>query len=171
MTGSGNILHILRRRSASLGRFILVLFAFAAASAGAAPCFSMSTSDAGARHDVSDSASVTSHDHSQGAGHDHSNAADQPNGSHSPCPHCPVGAAMSDDASSSSHAFCSASDDASDAAKPTWSPPVLKHVLSTGLIQLLPVDPQPQLFSPQLLAPDAASLSVPLNLRNCVFLI
>jgi hypothetical protein len=171
MTGSGNIFRILRRRRASLGRFILVLFAFTAASAGAAPCFSMSRSDASAHHDVNDVASVTSHEHSQAVRHDHSATANQPHGSHSPCPHCPVGAAMSDDASSSSHAFCSASDDASDSTKPSWSPPTVKHLLSTGLIQLLPVDPRPKLRAARLPPPDTACSSVPLNLRNCVFLI
>jgi hypothetical protein len=78
---------------------------------------------------------------------------------------------MSENGSSSSHAFCSASDDASDGAKPSWSLPAFKHVLSTALVELLPLESRHS-FSSALQSPtDAVCPSVALNLRHCVFLI
>ena len=46
MRRSSNILRILRRRRAGLGRFVVGLFAFASVSLQAAPCFAMATSAA-----------------------------------------------------------------------------------------------------------------------------
>ena len=170
MKRSGNILRSLRRRRASMGRLVLILFAFAAASAGAAPCFAMAATD-GAVHQDNAPAPVTAHADSHAAGHDHAATGDHHQKPHSPCPHCPMGAAASANASSGSHAFCSAGDDASDGAKPTWSPPALKDVLSTALIQLLPQYRPPRFASALQPRSDAALPSVALNLRHCVLLI
>lgn len=169
MTRSGNILRRLRRRRASTGRLVLILFAFATASAGAAPCFAMSAPDA-VVHEGSGPAAVI-HDHSHGGGHDHAAAGDEHQKPHSPCPHCPMGAGAHGNASSGSHAFCSAGDHASDGAKPTWSPPALKDVLSTALIQILPEYRPPRFASALQPRSDAAFPSVALNLRHCVLLI
>jgi hypothetical protein len=170
-----NTFRILRRHRAGLGRFVLILFALAAAGASAAPCLAMTVPNApGAHHsDVAPvGTSPAAHDHSHAIDHDHSTpAADQEGGSHGPCSHCPLSVAMTASASSGSHASCSASDHASDGAKPGWSPPVFKHVLATALIELLPIEPRPRLALAQQPPPAATSPSVALNLRHCVFLI
>ena len=128
MTGPTNTFRRLRRHRGGLGRFVLVLFALASAGAGAAPCLAMAAPDATAAHH-SDAhvtpigASAAAHDHSHAVQHDHSTpAADQDGGSHGPCSHCPPSVGMTANASSGSHALCSATDQASDVAKPGWSP-------------------------------------------------
>jgi hypothetical protein len=172
-----NTFRILRRHRAGLGRFVLVLFALAAASAGAAPCLAMALPNAagvhhGDAHVAPMGTSAAAHDHSHAVEHDHSTpAADQEGGSHGPCSHCPLSAGMTANASSGSHASCSVSDHASDGAKPGGSPPVFKHVLATALIELLPIEPRPRLAFAQQPPPEATSPSVALNLRHCVFLI
>jgi hypothetical protein len=177
MTGPTNTLRILRRHRAGLGRFVLVLFALASAGAGAAPCLAMAAPAAtAAHHSDAHSApmgtSAAAHDHSHAVEHDQSTpAADQDGGSHGPCTHCPLSVGMTANASSGSHALCSATDHASDGAKPGWSPPVLKHVLATALIELLPIEPRPRLAFAQQPRLEATSPSVALNLRHCVFLI
>jgi hypothetical protein len=176
MTGLSNTIGVLRRRRADLGRLVLILFALASASAGAAPCLAMAVPDSpGAHHSDTHMASLaadSAHDHVHAMEHEHSTPpVDQRDGSHGPCSHCPLAVSMDGSASSSSHAFCSAADDASDTAKPNWSPPALKHVLSTALIRLLPVDPRSSLASARQPPPEAAPPSVALNLRHCVFLI
>jgi hypothetical protein len=174
--GLSNTFSVLRRRRAGLGRFVLVLFALASATAGAAPCLAMAVTDAAGAHDsdahMASMVAEKAHDQSHAVEHRHSTPpADRDDGSHGPCSHCPPSVSMAGAASSASHAFCSASDDASDAAKPSWSPPAFKHVLSTALIQLLPVDFLPSLASAPQPPPEAAPPSVALNLRHCVFLI
>ena len=176
MTGLSNTFRVLRRRRADLGRFVLVLFALASASVGAAPCLAMASGAPSAHHSDAHTASVATeavHDHSQAVHHENHSTppANQTDGSHGPCSHCPPSVAMNGAASSASHAFCSATDDGSDAAKPSWSPPAFKHVLSTALIQLLPAHSRPSLASAQQHPPEAAPPSVALNLRHCVFLI
>ena len=175
MTGLSDTFRVLRRRRADLGRFVLLLFALASASAGAAPCLAMASGAPTAHHSDAHIASLAAepvHDHSHAVHQEHSTPpADQTDGSHGPCSHCPPSVAMDGAASSASHAFCSATDDVSDAAKPTWSPPAFKHVLATALIQLLPADSRPSLALAQQPPPEAAPPSVALNLRHCVFLI
>ena len=179
MTRPTNTFRILRRHRAGLGRFVLVLFALASASAGAAPCLAMAAPDATAAHHsdahvapMGTGTSAAAHDHSHAVEPDHSTpAADQDGGSHGPCSHCPPSVGMTANASSGSHALCSATDHASDGAKPGWSPPVFKDVLATALIELLPIEPRPPLAFAQLRPPEATSRSVALNLRHCVFLI
>lgn len=175
MTGLSNTFRVLRRRRADLGRFVLVLFALASASAGAAPCLAMASGASSAHHSDTHMAPLAAeavHEHSHAVHQEHSTPpADQTDGSHGPCSHCPPSVSMDGAASSASHAFCSATDDGSDAAKPSWSPPAFKHVLSTALSQLLPADSRPSLASAQQPPPEAAPPSVALNLRHCVFLI
>lgn len=177
MTRPTNTFRILRRHRAGLGRVVLVLFALVSASAGAAPCLAMAAPDATAAHH-SDAhvapigTSAAAHDHSHAVEPDHSTpAADQDGGSHGPCSHCPPSVEMTATASSGSHALCSATDHASDGAKPGWSLLVFKHVLATALIELLPIEPRPRLAFAQQPPPEATSPSVALNLRHCVFLI
>jgi hypothetical protein len=185
MTRPTNTFHILRRHRAGLGRLVLVLFALAAASASAAPCLAMGVPNAPVAH-YTDAhvapmpASATAHDHSHAVEHDHSHAlehdhaapaADQEGGSHGSCSHCPLSAGMTANASLGSHASCSVSDHASDGAKPSWSPPVFKHVLATALVELLPIEPRHRLAFAQRPHPEATSPSVALNLRHCVLLI
>ena len=178
MTRPTDTVRILRRHRAGLGRFVLVLFALAAASASAAPCTPMAVPTApGAHHSDARVApmgiSAAAHDHSHAVEPDHStSAAAEDGGSHGPCSHCPLSVAMTANASSGSHALCSGNDHASDGAKPGgWSPPVFKHVLATALIELLPIEPRPRLAFAQQSRPEATSPSVALNLRHCVFLI
>ena len=177
MTGPTNTFRILRRHRAGLGRLVLALFALASASAGAAPCLTMAAPDATAAHHsdahvAPTGTSAAAHDHSHAVEHDHSTpAADQDAGSHGPCTHCPLSVGMTANASSGSHALCSATDHASDGAKLGWSPPVFKHVLATAVIELPPIEPRPSLALAQQPRPEVPCPSVALNLRHCVFLI
>lgn len=177
MNGLSTTFRVLRRRRADLGRFVLVLFALASASAGAAPCLAMTAQAApGTQHSDSHTASMTAdtaqqHSHGMQLQHEHSMpSADESGESHGPCAHCPPSVSMDGIGSPAQHAFCSASDDVSDAGKPNWSPPAFKHVLSMALVQFVPVGSRPSLASRQP-APQAAPPSVALNLRHCVFLI
>jgi hypothetical protein len=157
-----------------LGRLVLMLFALATASAGAAPCFAMSAA-APASQQSHEVASVAAHDHARVAAHEHAAnyepaaAGGEHRQPHDPCPHCPLGAAAN--AESASHAHCAANDDASDAAKPTGSPPASKHVFATAQLQLLPEYRPPRLRSALQASADAALSSIALNLRHCVLLI
>lgn len=179
MAGPNNTFRRLRRHRAGLGRLLLLLFAFASASAGAVPCWAMAVPGATHTHHADAHMAVAAvdtsaadHSHSHAFEHDHMTpAADQDGGPHAPCSHCPPSAKMTSDASSGAHALCSTADHASDGAKPGWSPPAFKHVLSTALIELLPIEPRPRLAFPQQPPSEAASPSVALNLRHCVLLI
>jgi len=171
MIGRTNILGSLRRRRATLGRFVCLLFAFATVSAGAAPCFAMGVpSEAVGQQDVH-SHSSAHHDHAQSGTHEHTTSVDHGDHGPSPCPHCPLSIGMSDAASTSSHAYCAAGDDVADSGKASVSLPLFKHLLAVAVIQVDPVRSQPSSAWGKQLPVDASSPSVALNLRHCVFLI
>ncbi len=174
MSGRTSILGILRRRRASVGRFVLVWFALAAASVGAAPCFAMMVSagpaahhDA-AMHHASQPASAAHHH-----GDDHSAPTAQLESPAQPssCAHCPLAMAMAGHDSTASHSFCSAADDVSDAGKPSVPTTAFKLVLSVPIVELLPFDPGPSLARDRQRPRDADVTSIAINLRHCVFLI
>jgi hypothetical protein len=178
MTGRTSFIGTLRRRKASVGRVVLAWFVLATASFGAAPCFAMAVSGpASAEHATSADRDHTgshatashdrmhAHDHSAGASEQHDQ---QPS---TPCAHCPLSIAMAGAGSTSSHAFCSAVDDVSDAGKPGATPVALKTVLSLPIIELLPFDHGPSRARDKQRPRDAAAPSIALNLRHCVLLI
>jgi hypothetical protein len=171
MVRRGNILTSLRRRRASLGRFVFALFAFASASAGAAPCFAMEGSAEAIAPHESPAHVSPNHDHAHAAVHDRSMSVE--NGDRAPdaCPHCPLLMGVSGDTSTSSHAFCSATDDLVDSGKTSVPLPLFKHVLSAAVIQIVPDRSQPSCAWTKHIRVDATAPSVALNLRHCVFLI
>jgi hypothetical protein len=172
MSGPTELLGRLRRRRATLGRSVLVLFALASFSAGAAPCFAMAASTAPVvQHHVSHQGGAPSHAHSPAASHEHGAPLDR--GGEpvpSPCPHCPLTAAPSSNAASA-HSFCSAGDDVADSGKSVTTLPSFKHVLLAAVVELLPVDREPRFSPPRRPPTEVAAPSVALNLRHCVFLI
>jgi hypothetical protein len=167
-----NILASLRRRRASIGRFILALFAFASVAIGAAPCLAMAVQMNVPIIHHGDVPSA-SHEHSHMGAHGDGGAMGEHVSQHSPerCPHCPLSAGMPGHDSSGSHSSCSALDDVADYAQPSTSLPSVKYVLPAPVLEISAT----RLFRP----PDAAAArlrgpaysSVALNVRHCVFLI
>jgi hypothetical protein len=78
---------------------------------------------------------------------------------------------MPTNASSSSHALCSAVDDTSDGSKSSTQLPLFKHVAWVVRIELPTAYLQPSTAWERHLAVDETAQSVALNLLNCVFLI
>jgi hypothetical protein len=169
MSGPTELLGKLRRRRATLGRSVLVLFALASFSAGAAPCFAMAASTApDVQHHAAHQAGAPSHAHPPAASHEHGAPAHR--GEHAPCPHCPLTTAPASSAASA-HSFCSAGDDAADSAKSVTTLPSFKHASLAAVVELLPVDREPRSPPPRQPPTEVAAPSVALNLRHCVFLI
>jgi hypothetical protein len=172
MIGATNVLGRLRRRRASLGRFVVLLFGLATLSAGAAPCLAMGASAAPstALHQ-SEHGDGASHAHLHAAPpHQHSIASDEVDHAPSPCSHCPLAAVLSGDAKSV-HAFCAAVDDVSDGGKPVAKLPPFKYASLAALVEALPIEGEPSPSSPRRPPAEAAAPSVALNLLHCVFLI
>jgi hypothetical protein len=149
---------------------VLAWFVLASASVGAAPCFAMTLSATPAEHHGGTVRATVAHDHSHAAAHDDSAPSEQPDRP-TPCKHCPLSVAMAGSGSTSSHAFCSAADDVSDGGKPSVPPIAFKTILSVPIVELLPFDQGPSLTREKQRQPDAATTSIALNLRHCVFLI
>jgi hypothetical protein len=171
MVGRINILASLRRRRATLGRLFCLLFALATVSAGAAPCFAMGVPSQAIADQDAHAHSSANHEHTQVVAHDHATSVDAGDRAHSPCPHCPLSTGRSESVSTSSHAYCSATDDLADSGKTSPSLPPFKHLLSVALIDVDPVRSQPRYGWSRRLPVDSAFPSVALNLRHCVFLI
>ena len=172
MIGRTNILRSLRRRTATLGRFVCLLFAFATVSAAGAPCFAMGvSSNAVAQHDEHAHHVSASQDRTQASLHDHATSMGDADLAPSPCPHCPLSTTMAADTSTGSHAYCSAADEAADSGKSGVSLPLFKYILSVAVSQSAPVHSRPSSAWSKQLPVDATYASVALNLRHCVFLI
>lgn len=171
-----SILAVLRRQRDRLGRFVVAAFAVASFTASGAPCFAMTSVQTHA-----DDQAVTTHAHGSdhhGSSMDHGHAghpAGHDDGSQPPgspyCPHCLSAAAMPGHELSSAHSFCSAFDETVDQASCSASPSFAKHVLLAATFALPPplVFHPPPRPSPRVAASRASP--IPLNLRNCVFLI
>ena len=171
MRRSIDILGRLRRRRATWGRVVLALFALAAFSAGAAPCFAMAASSTPVvQHHGAHSAGAPTHAHTHGAAHEHGTPSAEVEHAPTPCPHCPLTVALAGSATSA-HSFCSAADDASDGSNAVTTLPVLKHVPLAAVVEILPVNRNPSPSSPRQPPTEVAAPSVALNLRHCVFLI
>jgi hypothetical protein len=175
-----NLLGILRRRRAGVGRFVLAWFVLASASAPAAPCFAMALAATPAayaaattHHDRASPHAAAGHENSHSTAHHHPVASEQPDPPRdppSPCTHCPLSLAMAG-GWASSHALCSAADDVAEGGKPSAQPIAFKTILSAPIIVLVPVDPGPRFIRGKQLPSDCAATSLRLNLRHCVFLI
>ena len=182
MSRRTNILVSLRRRRASLGRFLCLVFAMASLSVGAAPCFAMAApAGPDSRHDShAQASSHTSgnHEHSHAVSHDrHAGAADHAmsmegsSGVPGACPHCPLSVGMSSEASTGAHAFCSAGDDVADSGNSGAFPLLFKHAVSSAVIQVDLALSRPSRACNNQRPLDVSSSAVALNLRHCVFLI
>lgn len=169
-----NILASLRRRRATLGRLVCLLFAFATITAGAAPCFAMAASpesvaDPGVSHH--EMAGHHDHSHALAGAHDHTMSSGETDHGSKPCPHCPLSSSMAGEGSLGSHALCSAGDDVADSGKTPVSVPVFKHLLSAPIVHLPAFHSHPSHAWTKQLAVAATGQVVALNLRHCVFLI
>jgi hypothetical protein len=175
MIGRTNLLAMIRRRRASLGRLVLASFAVASITIGALPCFAMGVATKGApvaHHGAAHSDSASgNHEHSHPA--THPGATPLAGSPHSPshCPHCPQSASMPGHASGNSHSLCAAVDDTSDRTQSSTLPLHLKHLLLAPLLELAPpsLHPPPGIPASRMLVPPCSSVA--LNLRHCVFLI
>lgn len=165
-----NVLRMLRRRSASVGRVVLAWFALAAFGAGAAPCYAMTVGSL-AEH-VAHPQPASGNDHSHSATHAHAASAvaggEVPS---TPCPHCPLSAGMASSTAASSHALCAAGDELADGGNAPIAVPVLKHVVALVVSEVPLLDPGPRPAWSQRRPSGAASTAVALNLRYCVLLI
>jgi hypothetical protein len=165
-----NVLRMLRRRSASVGRVVLAWFALATFGAGAAPCYAM-TVGSPATH-AAPAQAASGHQHSHSAMHDRAGPAVA--GGELPstaCPHCPLSVGMASSTAASSHALCAAGDEVADGGKAPLPVPMFKHVAALVVGELPPLDPGPRPAWSQRRPSGAAGTAVALNLRYCVLLI
>lgn len=172
MHRSANIFRTLRRYRASVGRLALAWFAFAAASAGAAPCFAMAAAEsAPAHHDRPHADLAAGHHHLHPAADDRAPpAAADDHSAATPCAHCPLAMAMSSGTATGSHSLC-AGDEVADGGKPGVSVPAFQLLPALATVHPPPIDVRPSRAYRQQRPSGAAGAAVALNLRYCVFLI
>jgi hypothetical protein len=162
-----------RRRSNSLGRFVLAWFVVAWFALAGAPCFAMANANVDAGEHAAETHAHGHHgralshgDSTPAVGHDH--ASTQKGPAH--CPHCPLSAALPSHAPSIDHSFCSAYDEVAD--QTCFAPPSFaKHVV---LAPAFAAPPPLKFHPPPRSSPRATGTqrsSIALNLRNCVLLI
>lgn len=170
MNRRANVLRMLRRRSARVGRVVLAWFALATLGAGAAPCYAMAVAPS-VEH-AAHAQPAVGHDHSHTAPHHHTAAvvtdSELPP---TPCPHCPLSVGMSAGGTTGSHALCAAGDEVADGGNAPLAVPAFKHAAAVVVSELPPLDPGPSPASSQRRPSGAATTAVALNLRYCVFLI
>jgi hypothetical protein len=157
----------------------LAFFAVATVTMTGAPCFAMAAGAQGSRavhHEMHAGMTMVAHHHSHFAHAAEQNASSAHGGADPAhhCPHCPLAAPMSGytTTASGSHAMCAGLRGASDQAQAGVTMLPFKPIAAAAQLAppasavLRPSGP-PRAFVP----PALARLSVPLNVRHCVFLI
>jgi hypothetical protein len=175
-----SILAALRKQRDSVGRCVVVLFAFASLALSGGPCLPMATAStappaaeealAHGLHHLSASDHSIEPDHAVAHGHAAASPAKAQHSAPAHCPHCPLTAAMAGHAPSSAHSFCSAVDGVADQTAASSLPTFAKVVLAGATFEIpLPSSwrPPPIRFIPAVSPPT----TVALNVRHCVFLI
>jgi hypothetical protein len=176
MNGGAYSLARLRRSSSGAARYVVGLFVVAYLSAGVAPCAMAASQTPGAagtaqhehEHEHEPRAAVV---HAQHAHEDHTAEAGEhasaPTDDGSPyCPHCPAGTAGTHE---DDHSSCFALADVTNAAAQAKdAPQQLAPALGSPAFTL-----PPPLAAPRAPPPlrRVGVPPVPLNIRNCVFLI